>query len=119
MATSDTGDQHPRTIGIPSVFDGSIEIPRVGEKKSIEIPGHEDLVRKKLAYGLLVLLSGIVVMGFGLFVTGAILNWNGRNLESLIQLFFTSILTLVSTVIGFYFGSEHRRGKAPTKDDTP
>lgn len=106
----------PPGMGIPS-RGGSIEIPRVGDGDSIEVPGHEDVVRKQLAYGLVLLLAGIVVIGFGLFVLGAVLNWDGRNLESLIQLFFTSILTLVSTVIGFYFGSEHKRGKLASKGD--
>lgn len=97
--------------------DSVTSIPKVGTRGSIGIPGHEDMVRKRLAYSLIILLAGIVAVGFGIFVAGAILDWGDHELTSLIQLFFTSVLTLVSTVIGFYFGSEHRRGRPTSKDD--
>jgi uncharacterized membrane protein len=94
-----------------------IAMPTFFPLEAVNIPGHEDVVRKRLAYALVILLASIVFVGFGIFIAGAILDWPNRDFRSLIQLFFTSVLTLVSTVIGFYFGSEHRRPRHHSGDD--
>ncbi len=69
---------------------------------------HQDRVRKLLAQLLVGLLAVVVVLGFATMALSNLLHIKADDLKSLVQLFFTSILTLVSTVIGFYFGSEHK-----------
>lgn len=69
-------------------------------------PARDD-VRKTIAYWLLGILSGIVVLAFVLL--GA-QKWLGTDLEqvrSVAELLFTPVVTLLGAVTGFYY-AEHR-----------
>jgi uncharacterized membrane protein len=70
-----------------------------------------DRVRAGLAWYLVGLLGLVVVVGLLYLGFGSWLRIDAAGLESVLQLFFTSILTLVSSVLGFYFGTEHGRSK--------
>jgi hypothetical protein len=72
-------------------------------------PVHENTVRKWLAFALLILLALIVILGFVFLALSKILGIEVTDLTGMLQLFFTSVLTLVSTVLGFYFGAERHR----------
>jgi hypothetical protein len=75
-------------------------------------PAHPDNVRRTLAVRLVWFLVGIVVVSFVMFGLTMHFTWDSRDLFALVQVFFTSILSLVSSVIGFYFGSEYVSRKA-------
>lgn len=117
MPAAEQPDDPKKQGPVPTKSGTVIQIPTLGTSSDVDVPGHEDMVRKRLAYGLLVLLAGIVVIGFTVLIIGAIFDWKSENFGSTIQVFFTSVLTLVSTVIGFYFGSEHRRPKHHPNED--
>jgi hypothetical protein len=116
-AEAQAGVGNQRTERTSTASGPVVQIPTLGTSSDVDVPGHEDMVRKRLAYGLLILLAGIVVIGFSVLVIGALLGWKSETFGSTIQVFFTSVLTLVSTVIGFYFGSEHRRPKHHTNEE--
>lgn len=72
----------------------------------------EDKVRQFLAWSLLGLLAFVVLAGFALLSLSHIWEIELGELKSTVQLFFTSVLTLVSTVLGFYFGAEKQRKRS-------
>jgi di/tricarboxylate transporter len=69
----------------------------------------DDHVRRRLAFWLLALLFLIIIAGFIVLAFSKPLGVVADDLKGLVQLFFTSVLTLVSTVLGFYFGAEKSR----------
>lgn len=74
-------------------------------------PNHEDVSRRCIAYWLLSILSGIVVIAFLIFFI-MLCKQNDvsfKEFRSLIELMLTPILTLVSAATGFYFGSQKLR----------
>jgi lipid-A-disaccharide synthase-like uncharacterized protein len=99
-------------VAIPPVageVESTTDIPEV--KGSVAQIPHVDRVRAGLAWFLVGLLGLIVLVGLFLVGFGSKLGVEFDALKSVLELFFTSMLTLVSSVLGFYFGTEHARSK--------
>src|SRR5689334_8157795 len=86
----------------------SVEIPEVDGQAKIQ---PHDAVRRGLAWALVILLALIVVAGLTLLALSRVIGLDPGHLNTTLQLFFTSVLTLVSTVLGFYFGTQKRRSR--------
>jgi len=101
-----------------AVSENSVQVPQLNgvvyasetlpEPKGDARVAPEDKIRRTIAIALIVLLAVIVGAGFTLMAVARTIGLVPDDLKSLVQLFFTSILTLVSTVLGFYFGAEKR-----------
>lgn len=74
---------------------------------SVELPP-EDQVRRDLAFFVLYILVGVIATGVLLLALTPFLNLDIRAVESTIQLFFAAIITLASTIFGFYFASRNK-----------
>ena len=98
--------QLPETVGNAEVTE---ELPDLQGEITIT---PEDKVRRQLAGWLVALLALVVVAAFVLLCLSDLLSIEPKDLQNMVQLFFTSVLTLVSTVLGFYFGAKKR-----AKDD--
>ena len=101
----DTGIEIPEISGD---VEASVEISEVGGKAEIQ---PHDAVRRGLAWALVFLLALIVLGGLVLLAISKGIGLDPTHLNATLQLFFTSVLTLVSTVLGFYFGTEKRRSR--------
>ncbi|WP_420368559.1 hypothetical protein [Curtobacterium sp. L1-20] len=78
------------------IIDGSItEDPR-------------DRVRRTLAIFLVCILAGTILAGLLIFAFRKALQLDTEDVRAVVEVFFPSIVTLVGTVMGFYFGTEHR-----------
>lgn len=65
-----------------------------------------DRVRELLAKRLVWLLAATILLGFVMLSTTRWTKLSPPDVKSSFELFFTALVTLVSSVIGFYFGSE-------------
>lgn len=113
------GDLSVREVTSESGGASRVTPPGVGGPLDVQVATHDDKVRRELALILIWLLIGVVIAGFVIYVIFMIAKLDSAQLMPLVQLFFTSVLTLVSTVIGFYFGSEYKRGRATHHDRSP
>jgi hypothetical protein len=77
---------------------------------------HHDRVREYLAKLLVWLLGGVLLCGIAIAAFGGLWGVVQEDARALLQLFFTAMVTLVSTVVGFYFGSEHKRSKSEDRN---
>ncbi len=75
---------------------------------------YHDATRSYIAYWLLAILTLLVIGGFALpFWTTTAIPF--ANLKSVLDLVFGPIVALVSSVTGFYFGSQQAARKEPSK----
>jgi hypothetical protein len=65
-----------------------------------------DRVRELLAKRLVWILAATIILGFGLLATTHWTHVAPDDVRSIFELFFTALVTLVSSVCGFYYGSE-------------
>jgi len=105
ISSAESADKSIRVPQLKGVVYASQELP---EPKGEARIAPDDRVRRTIAIGLIVLLGIIVAAGFVLLMLSKAIELDPDDLKGLVQLFFTSILTLVSTVLGFYFGAEKR-----------
>lgn len=82
----------------PDKLPGTVELPPEGQ------------VRRGLAFFVLWLVVGVVAAGFTLVALTPVLGLNQDSVDSVVQLFFTAIITLAGTVFGFYFASRNSGG---------
>lgn len=88
----------PHTLEAPPELPGNIEIVT-----------YKDKSRRLLALLLWGTLAGTIILGFALLAGAKWLGVDAKNVLSLIQIFFTALVTLVGSATGFYFGSEVKR----------
>ncbi len=67
-------------------------------------PGRDD-VRKRIAYWLLAIISGIVLVTFVLLAFHQALNLQLADIRSILELVFTPTVTLLGAVTGFYYAT--------------
>jgi hypothetical protein len=79
----------------------------------------KDLVRKVLATRLLWLLIGTIAGGSGLILYTVIVSKSVADVRGYVEMVFTAVTTLVSTVVGFYFGSESARPATGASSEEP
>ncbi len=63
-------------------------------------------MRKLLANRLVWLLVGTIALGFLLMLLAKPMHMDVDDFRTFFGVIFTAVVTLVSTVIGFYFGSQ-------------
>lgn len=95
-------------VATPSRFHDSVGISTYNHQKQQEI------ARRNIAYGLICLVTVLVVMSF-IYLWTLPLDEHARkhveNLMLLMQLVFGPIITLAATAIGYYFGTNSRTGR--------
>ncbi|MFJ1259029.1 hypothetical protein [Cupriavidus sp. CuC1] len=92
---------------------GPLPLPRPLDRPALrdyDPRPHHDTARRRIAYWLLVLLSGLLVAIFACFSGFFFLKPPPTfdQFKTLIELILTPLLTLVSAATGFYFGSHNK-----------
>lgn len=123
MADDKSKEDQDNAAAIPNTDDGSLTWEDAAEALSpvplpLERPAlrnydprpDHDKARRRIAYWLLVLLSGLLVATFTCFGAFFFLKPPPTfdEFKTLIELILTPLLTLVSAATGFYFGSQHK-----------
>jgi hypothetical protein len=83
---------------------------------SIDIHGRREYVRELLAKRLVWVLGLTILAGFLLVATITWTKLNEEDIRSFFGMVFTAIVALVSSVVGYYFGSERLAQGAPDVD---
>lgn len=76
---------------------------------SVEDVTHADKVRKLIVVWLLSILSGTIALGMASVATTKWTTIPADDIRTFFQIVFSAVVTLVSTAVGFYFGTEVRR----------
>jgi len=105
VTAEESADGHEEQLGIPPI-DLTVEEPTATAKPKVGysqvLAEHGQHARMFIARTLIIVLA-IVVIGSTALV--AYFPQREPALESYLKLVFTPLVTLVSSVIGFYFGS--------------
>jgi hypothetical protein len=88
--------------GAKAPVPGDQFVPDADSKPQYDEIQHEDVVREHFGWALFVFLAGITVAAIGLDLNDHVA-WVG--IRGLITTLVTSLLTLLATVIGYYYGS--------------
>jgi hypothetical protein len=73
------------------------------EERDFDPEPHREEIRGRIAQGLCLVVSSLAVLAFVLLATGSL---DASGLERL-QVFYTPLITLTGTALGFYFGGKH------------
>ncbi|MFM2345219.1 MAG: hypothetical protein RLZZ210_1833 [Pseudomonadota bacterium] len=69
----------------------------------------DDKARRRITYGLVILLSSVLLIMLATFIFFDYQGKNTSNLEKLSTILLTPLITIVSSAIGYYFGSQSNK----------
>lgn len=108
MSESSPDDADGPTSSSPQPNEGGQRRDSPPEIKGVVEPVSRDRVRRAIAFALIWILAGTILIGMGLLACQRLLGLETADVRAIVEIFFPSLVTLVGTVMGFYFGTEQR-----------